>query len=71
MILIKKIFINKKVVMSQNKFYVNVNFYDNVNFTGNMEEIPSYSFQNSYPGKKILSLKIPDGVYVTLFKDLY
>ena len=50
------------------KFFEELTFYDETDFKGKKKSVPPWVFENCYKGKKVLSVKIPDGVYLTLFK---
>jgi hypothetical protein len=50
------------------KFFEELTFYDETDFKGKKKSVPPWVFENCYKGKKVLSVKIPDGVYLTFFK---
>ena len=50
------------------KFFEELTFYEETDFKGKKKSVPPWVFENCYTGKKVLSVKIPNGVYLTLFK---
>ena len=49
-------------------FLTSLTFYEDINFQGKRSEVPPWVFENCAQGKKVLSVKIPNGVYLTFFK---
>ena len=50
------------------KFFKELEYYKETVFKEKQISVPPYIFKNCYKGKKVLSVKIPDSVYLALFK---